>query len=167
MKPVTNAPCAEKSLIVSEGDQELRALMIPYQSGSLEAFQEIYAQLASEKRRYLSHLAGGSEIADDLLQVLASARAARARKRCSTWAINLSCAIRLIATGWRRRSGMGRGPMVRRLRDSRWVDPVVLALSGSRLCRKGHRQIPVAEEVASHATLRRSRLAAEVCAQEN
>jgi RNA polymerase sigma-70 factor (ECF subfamily) len=53
---------------VSEGDQELRALMIRYQGGSLEAFQEIYAQLAPGVRRYLSHLAGGSEIADDLLQ---------------------------------------------------------------------------------------------------
>jgi len=31
---------------VSEGDQELRALMIRYQGGSPEAFQEIYAQLA-------------------------------------------------------------------------------------------------------------------------
>jgi RNA polymerase sigma-70 factor (ECF subfamily) len=53
---------------VSEGDQELRALMIRYQGGSLGAFQEIYAQLAPGVRRYLSHLAGGSEIADDLLQ---------------------------------------------------------------------------------------------------
>jgi RNA polymerase sigma-70 factor (ECF subfamily) len=42
--------------------------MIRYQSGSLEAFQEIYAQLAPGVRRYLAHLAGGSEIADDLLQ---------------------------------------------------------------------------------------------------
>src|SRR5437660_11718762 len=42
--------------------------MVRYQSGSLEAFQEIYAQLAAGVRRYLSHLASGSEIADDLLQ---------------------------------------------------------------------------------------------------
>src|SRR5262249_9880747 len=42
--------------------------MIRYQGGSLEAFQEIYAQLAPALRRYLSHLVGGSEIADDLLQ---------------------------------------------------------------------------------------------------
>src|SRR5260370_13660551 len=54
--------------MVSEGDQELRALMIRYQGGSLEAFQEMYAQLAPAVRRYLSHLSGGSEIADDLLQ---------------------------------------------------------------------------------------------------
>jgi RNA polymerase sigma-70 factor, ECF subfamily len=53
---------------VSDGDEELRALMIRYQGGSLEAFQEIYAQLAPGVRRYLSHLAGRSEIADDLLQ---------------------------------------------------------------------------------------------------
>jgi RNA polymerase sigma-70 factor (ECF subfamily) len=53
---------------VGEGDQELRTLMIRYQSGSLEAFQELYAQLAPGVRRYLSHLMSGSEIADDLLQ---------------------------------------------------------------------------------------------------
>src|SRR3981081_2791837 len=68
MKPVTNAPRAAKGLIVSEGDQELRALMIRYQGGSLDAFQEIYAQLAPGVRRYLRHLACGSETADDLLQ---------------------------------------------------------------------------------------------------
>jgi RNA polymerase sigma-70 factor, ECF subfamily len=42
--------------------------MIRYQGGSLEAFQEIYAQVAPAVRRYLSHLAGRSETADDLLQ---------------------------------------------------------------------------------------------------
>ncbi len=42
--------------------------MIRYQGGSLEAFQEIYAQLAPGVRRYLSHLAGRSDLADDLLQ---------------------------------------------------------------------------------------------------
>jgi RNA polymerase sigma-70 factor (ECF subfamily) len=42
--------------------------MIRYQSGSLEAFQEMYAQLAPGVRRYLLHLVRGSEIADDLLQ---------------------------------------------------------------------------------------------------
>ena len=42
--------------------------MIRYQGGSLEAFQEIYAQLAPGVRRYLLHLTGGSEISDDLLQ---------------------------------------------------------------------------------------------------
>ena len=67
-KPVTIGPRAAKSFIVSEEDQELRALMMRYQRGSLEAFQEIYAQLAPGVRRYLSHLAGGPEIADDLLQ---------------------------------------------------------------------------------------------------
>jgi len=53
---------------VSEGDRELRALMVRYQAGSLEAFEEIYARLAPAVRRYLSHLAGGSEIVADLLQ---------------------------------------------------------------------------------------------------
>jgi RNA polymerase sigma-70 factor, ECF subfamily len=68
MEPVTNRPRSAKSSIVSDGVEELRALMIRYQGGSLEAFQEIYAQLAPGVRRYLSHLASGSEIADDLLQ---------------------------------------------------------------------------------------------------
>jgi RNA polymerase sigma-70 factor, ECF subfamily len=54
--------------MVSEGDQELRVLMIRYQGGSLEAFEEIYARLAPGVRRYLLHLAGGSETANDLLQ---------------------------------------------------------------------------------------------------
>jgi RNA polymerase sigma-70 factor (ECF subfamily) len=58
----------QRVLVVSEGDQELRALMIRYQGGSLEAFQEIYVQLAAGVRRYLSHLASGSEFAEDLLQ---------------------------------------------------------------------------------------------------
>ena len=53
---------------MGEGDQKLRALMIRYQGGSLEAFQEFYAQVAPGVRRYLLHLAAGSEIADDLLQ---------------------------------------------------------------------------------------------------
>src|SRR5919202_1967612 len=68
MDSVTNSARSAKSLIVGQGDQELRALMIRYQGGSLEAFQEIYAQLAPGVRRYLLHLASGSDIADDLLQ---------------------------------------------------------------------------------------------------
>jgi len=42
--------------------------MVRYQSGSLEAFQEIYAALAPGVRRYLLHLSGRFEAADDLLQ---------------------------------------------------------------------------------------------------
>ena len=53
---------------MSEGNEELRALMIRYQAGSMDAFREIYAQLAPGVRRYLCHLACGSETADDLLQ---------------------------------------------------------------------------------------------------
>ena len=67
-KPVTNRPTPAKCSVVSEGDRELRAWMIRYQSGSLEAFQEIYAALAPAVRRYLLHLSGGSQAADDLLQ---------------------------------------------------------------------------------------------------
>jgi RNA polymerase sigma-70 factor, ECF subfamily len=53
---------------VGEGEEQLRDLMISYQGGSLEAFQGIYAKLATAVRRYLFHLTGGSETADDLLQ---------------------------------------------------------------------------------------------------
>src|SRR5260370_40689637 len=63
-KPVA---AGKESLEVSE-EEQLRTLMIRYQGGSLEAFQGIYAQFAAPVRRYLSHLAGGSQIADDLLQ---------------------------------------------------------------------------------------------------
>ena len=38
--------------------------MADYQAGSLEAFQEIYIRLAVDVRRYLVHLADGSQIAD-------------------------------------------------------------------------------------------------------
>jgi RNA polymerase sigma-70 factor (ECF subfamily) len=65
---VTKPVRAAKSIVVSEEDDALRHLMIRYQAGSLDAFQEIYAQLAPGVRRYLRHLACGSEIADDLLQ---------------------------------------------------------------------------------------------------
>ena len=60
-------------------------MMIRYQGGSLEAFQEIYAQLAAAVRRYLIHLAGGSGIADDLLQetFLQMHRSRAASWRCS------------------------------------------------------------------------------------
>lgn len=51
-----------------EGDEELRALMIDYQAGSLEAFQAIYARLAPALRRYLWHLTRGADAAQDLLQ---------------------------------------------------------------------------------------------------
>ena len=51
-----------------EGDEELRTLMVEYQGGSLDAFQAIYARLASGLRRYLRHLLHGSDTADDLLQ---------------------------------------------------------------------------------------------------
>src|SRR5690349_25093406 len=42
--------------------------MTQYQGGSLEAFEAIYARLAPPVRRYLLHLADGSQIAEDLLQ---------------------------------------------------------------------------------------------------
>jgi RNA polymerase sigma-70 factor (ECF subfamily) len=51
-----------------ESDDELRALMIEYQRGAIEAFQAIYARLASGLRGYLRHLSNGSDAAEDLLQ---------------------------------------------------------------------------------------------------
>jgi RNA polymerase sigma-70 factor (ECF subfamily) len=65
---VTNMAAEAKTPVVSEEDQKLRALMVRYQGGSLEAFQEIYARLAAGVRRYLLHLTGGSQTADDLIQ---------------------------------------------------------------------------------------------------
>src|SRR5260370_28268945 len=52
----------------NEDDRELSTLMVEYQAGSLEAFQAIYLRLSLQLRRYLQHLARGSDAADDLLQ---------------------------------------------------------------------------------------------------
>jgi RNA polymerase sigma-70 factor, ECF subfamily len=52
----------------NEPDEELRAMMVQYQDGSLDAFQSIYARLAPGLQRYLRHLARGADAADDLLQ---------------------------------------------------------------------------------------------------
>lgn len=49
-------------------DEALRNLMVQYQAGSLEAFRELYARLASDLRRYVRFLTRGSDVADDLLQ---------------------------------------------------------------------------------------------------
>ena len=49
-------------------DEALRALMVQYQEGSLEAFRELYAHLASDLRRYVRFLTRDSDAADDLLQ---------------------------------------------------------------------------------------------------
>jgi RNA polymerase sigma-70 factor (ECF subfamily) len=57
-----------RELLVSEGDEELRALMLEYQGGSLDAFQTVYARLAPDLRRFVCHLTRGSDSADDLLQ---------------------------------------------------------------------------------------------------
>jgi RNA polymerase sigma-70 factor (ECF subfamily) len=49
-------------------DEALRELMVQYQEGSLDAFRELYARLASDLRRYVRFLVRGSDAADDLLQ---------------------------------------------------------------------------------------------------
>ena len=53
---------------MSEGEDELRALMLQYQGGSLDAFQAVYARLAPDLRRFLCHLTRSFDGADDLLQ---------------------------------------------------------------------------------------------------
>jgi len=42
--------------------------MVQYQKGSLEAFRELYANLAPDLRRYVRFLTPGSDAVDDLLQ---------------------------------------------------------------------------------------------------
>jgi RNA polymerase sigma-70 factor (ECF subfamily) len=49
-------------------DEALRDLMVQYQEGSLEAFRELYAHLASDLRRYVRFLARDINATDDLLQ---------------------------------------------------------------------------------------------------
>ena len=53
---------------MSEGEDELRVLMLQYQGGSLDAFQAVYARVAPDLRRFLCHLLRGLDGADDLLQ---------------------------------------------------------------------------------------------------
>jgi RNA polymerase sigma-70 factor (ECF subfamily) len=49
-------------------DAELRALMVAYQSGQFDAFDELYARVAPVVRRYLLAHARDAAKADDLLQ---------------------------------------------------------------------------------------------------
>jgi RNA polymerase sigma-70 factor (ECF subfamily) len=42
--------------------------MVQYQQGSLDAFRELYARLASDLRRYVRFLMRASDVADDLVQ---------------------------------------------------------------------------------------------------
>src|SRR5262245_24600249 len=49
-------------------DAELRGLMVAYQSGRLDAFDELYAHVAPVVRRYLLSQARDGAKADDLLQ---------------------------------------------------------------------------------------------------
>ena len=49
-------------------DAELRGLMVAYQSGRFEAFDELYARVAPVVRRYLLAQARDAAKADDLLQ---------------------------------------------------------------------------------------------------
>jgi RNA polymerase sigma-70 factor (ECF subfamily) len=67
-RAVTNAPNAAKIEMVTDTDDELRALMVEYQSGSLRAFQTLYARVAPDLRRYLLHLVRGADRAEDMLQ---------------------------------------------------------------------------------------------------
>src|SRR5262245_11788480 len=49
-------------------DERLRALMRAYQAGSLEAFEALYAGLATPLRQYLASIARDRGHAPDLLQ---------------------------------------------------------------------------------------------------
>jgi RNA polymerase sigma-70 factor (ECF subfamily) len=49
-------------------ERDLRARMVEYQAGSLDAFTAIYTDLAPSLRRYLRYLSGRSDLAEDLLQ---------------------------------------------------------------------------------------------------
>jgi DNA-directed RNA polymerase specialized sigma24 family protein len=49
-------------------DQRLRELMVEYQSGRFEAFDELHAALAPVLRRYLLGQARDAAKADDLVQ---------------------------------------------------------------------------------------------------
>ncbi len=49
-------------------DEELRALMVAYQSGQFEAFDELYTRVSPTIRRYLMAQARDAAKADDLLQ---------------------------------------------------------------------------------------------------
>jgi RNA polymerase sigma-70 factor (ECF subfamily) len=53
---------------VGRDDEALRILMVEYQGGSLQAFEEIYCRLAPELQRYLRYLVRESDSANDLLQ---------------------------------------------------------------------------------------------------
>ena len=50
------------------GEDRLGALMVRYQAGDAEAFEELYAGLGPTLRRYLHALARSADRADDLLQ---------------------------------------------------------------------------------------------------
>ena len=50
------------------GEDRLGALMVRYQAGDAEAFEELYAGLGPPLRRYLHALARSADRADDLLQ---------------------------------------------------------------------------------------------------
>jgi RNA polymerase sigma-70 factor (ECF subfamily) len=49
-------------------DARLRASMVAYQAGSLDAFRAIYADIAPALRRYLLYLARHRDLAEDLVQ---------------------------------------------------------------------------------------------------
>jgi RNA polymerase sigma-70 factor (ECF subfamily) len=54
--------------MAGDDEQELREAMAGYQSGSIEAFDRLYARLAAPLRQYLSALTRDAARAQDLLQ---------------------------------------------------------------------------------------------------
>ena len=54
--------------MLDEADARLRMLMVRYQAGEADAFEQLYTMLAPSLRHYLLALARDAQRADDLLQ---------------------------------------------------------------------------------------------------
>lgn len=107
-------------------DGELRQLMVDYQRGSLDAFQEIYGCLAPQLLRYFRHLLGGNHGADDLLQdtflqMHRSRRAYNPDYAVRPWAFGLARNVFLMNRRAARRFGA--------VHDT-WSDPPEIAVPG-------------------------------------
>ena len=101
---------------MSKDDEALRILMVEYQAGSLDAFQEIYGILASPLQRYLRYLAREADTAEDLLQEVflrvvrdaqdAGAAGWKGQAKFSTWLYTIA---RNLCVDRSRREGIRRG----------------------------------------------------------
>lgn len=95
-------------MAVLPDEDELRSLMVRYQSGDAAAFDELYARLAPSLRRYLLSLARDGRAADDLLQdtflqVHRSRRAYNPARPVRPWVFAVARHVWLMAQRTRRR----------------------------------------------------------------